>query len=79
MELIGKFAEVYGVRPERVVAGCGSDEVLHLLCRTLLCEGAEVVNGAARFLDVPPFMPILRAAGRLRQNAAQTGRLISAS
>jgi histidinol-phosphate aminotransferase len=48
-ELIGKFAEVYGVRPERVVAGCGSDEVLHLLCQTLLCEGAEVVTALPDF------------------------------
>lgn len=48
-ELTAKFAEVYGVKPERVVAGCGSDEVLHLLCQSLLCEGAGTITAMPDF------------------------------
>ena len=48
-ELVAKFAEVYGVLPERVVAGCGSDEVLHLLCQTLLFEGTPVLTAPPDF------------------------------
>ncbi len=48
-ELTAKFAEVYGVKPERVVAGCGSDEVLHLLCQTLLSEGIGTLTALPDF------------------------------
>lgn len=48
-ELTAKFAEVYGVKPERVVAGCGSDEVLHLLCQSLLCEGIGALTALPDF------------------------------
>ncbi|HHW24800.1 MAG TPA: histidinol-phosphate transaminase [Bacillota bacterium] len=48
-ELVGKFAKVYGVKPERVVAGCGSDEVLHLLCQALIYDGAAVATAPPDF------------------------------
>ncbi len=42
-ELRQALAEVHGIEADRIVAGSGSDEVLHLLAQTYLGEGDEAI------------------------------------
>jgi histidinol-phosphate aminotransferase len=47
--LTAKFAEVYGVEQNRVVAGCGSDELIHLFCQALFGGGEEILTSPPDF------------------------------
>ncbi|MBV9996807.1 MAG: histidinol-phosphate transaminase [Caulobacteraceae bacterium] len=42
-------AQRYGLEPERLVLGCGTDEVLHLICQTFLEPGDNIVQGEFAF------------------------------
>lgn len=43
------IAERYGLEPERLVFGCGSDEVFSLLCQVFLEPGDNIVQGEYGF------------------------------
>ncbi|SDR28075.1 histidinol-phosphate transaminase [Pseudovibrio sp. Tun.PSC04-5.I4] len=49
-ELREAIGEVYGLNPERVLCGCGSDEVLSLLAYAYLSEGDEAIYTTHGFL-----------------------------
>jgi histidinol-phosphate aminotransferase len=49
-EAIGR---VYGIDPERIVCGAGSDELLQLLARIYLADGDEAIHTAHGFLIYP--------------------------
>jgi histidinol-phosphate aminotransferase len=44
------IAEVHGLDPRRVICGCGSDEILGLICRAFAGPGDEVIHTAHGFL-----------------------------
>lgn len=73
-ELTRKFAEVYGVLTERVVAGCGSDEVLHLLCQTLIFEGAGTVTSLPDF-SMYAFYAYLAGGRQIKASRGADGRI----
>ncbi len=63
-----KVAQTYGLEPERLVFGCGSDEIFGLLC-TAYCEpGDNVVQGRYGFLA---YRIAARAAGAEVRFAAE--------
>ncbi len=43
-------ADIHGLDPERIICGCGSDEILNLLCRAYAGPGDEVVYTRHGFL-----------------------------
>jgi len=43
------IAEQYGLEPERLIFGCGSDEVFAILCQTFLEPGDNIVQGEYAF------------------------------
>ncbi len=47
--LTAKFAEIYGVKRERVIAGCGSDEIIHLMCQALYGGGEGMLTAPPDF------------------------------
>ncbi|WP_454632703.1 histidinol-phosphate transaminase [Bradyrhizobium cenepequi] len=49
-EAIGR---AYGLDPNRIICGAGSDEILNLLAHTYLCEGAEAISTTHGFLVYP--------------------------
>lgn len=49
-ELREAIGEVYGLTPERILCGCGSDEVLSLLAYAYLSEGDEAIYTTHGFL-----------------------------
>ncbi|MBW6486618.1 MAG: histidinol-phosphate transaminase [Syntrophobacterales bacterium] len=65
--LSGRFAESFGVKPEQVIIGNGSDELIQILCSAVARPGAEVmiptptfamyrispVNAGCRVVEVP--------------------------
>lgn len=59
-ELRKAIAERYGLSPERIVCGAGSDELLHLLAQAYLGEGDEAIATEHGFLIYPI---VTRAAG----------------
>ena len=38
------IGEVYGLEPERIVCGAGSDELLHLICQAYAGPGEEIIH-----------------------------------
>lgn len=42
--LRGAIGDVWGVEPDRVICGVGSDEILHLLCQAYVGQGDEVIH-----------------------------------
>ena len=59
------IAAAYGLNPERIVCGNGSDELLTLLAQTYLSPGDEAIFTAARIPRLPDRHPRLRRhAGR---------------
>lgn len=44
------IVEAYGLEPERLIFGCGSDEVFTLLCQTYCEPGDNIVQGQYGFL-----------------------------
>lgn len=48
-ELRATVAAKYGLEPERLIFGCGSDEIFTLLCQTFLEPGDNVVQNAFGF------------------------------
>ena len=54
------IADIYGLNPERVVCGAGSDEVLNLIAHAYIGPGDEAVYSAYGFLVYPI---AIRAAG----------------
>ncbi len=70
--LAGALAERTGIASERIVFGCGSDELIHLLCEITLGAGDELVIPAptfpryalsARILGATPVRTRLDAGG----------------
>lgn len=59
-ELRRAIAERYGLSPERIVCGSGSDELLHLLAQAYLGEGDEAIATEHGFLIYPI---VTKAAG----------------
>ncbi|MCA6106034.1 histidinol-phosphate transaminase [Bradyrhizobium cenepequi] len=49
-EAIGR---AYGLDPNRIICGAGSDEILNLLAHTYLCEGTEAISTTHGFLVYP--------------------------
>src|SRR6201990_2213255 len=49
-EAIGR---AYGLDPERIICGAGSDEILNLLAHTYLAQGDEAISTAHGFLVYP--------------------------
>src|SRR6201984_2612532 len=49
-EAIGK---AFGLDPDRIICGAGSDEILNLLAHTYLCQGDEAISTAPGFLVYP--------------------------
>ncbi len=49
-EAIGR---AYGLDPNRIICGAGSDEILNLLAHTYLCEGSEAISTTHGFLVYP--------------------------
>ncbi|MDU6139172.1 histidinol-phosphate transaminase, partial [Bradyrhizobium sp.] len=49
-EAIGR---TYGLDPDRIVCGAGSDEILNLLAHTFLSQGDEAISTAHGFLVYP--------------------------
>jgi histidinol-phosphate aminotransferase len=49
-EAIGR---VYGLDPDRIICGAGSDEILNLLAHTYLSQGDEAISTAHAFLVYP--------------------------
>jgi histidinol-phosphate aminotransferase len=43
------IAEVHGLDPARIICGCGSDEILNLVCRAYAGPGDEVIHTAHGF------------------------------
>ncbi|WP_119306439.1 histidinol-phosphate transaminase [Cohaesibacter haloalkalitolerans] len=58
--LRGVIGEVYGLHPDRILCGAGSDEVISLLCYTFLEKGDEAIYSEYGFAVYPIAM---RAAG----------------
>ncbi|WP_404401678.1 histidinol-phosphate transaminase [Pelagibacterium halotolerans] len=52
-ELRAALGEVHGLDPERIVAGAGSDELLHLLAQTYIGDGDEAVMSQYGFMVYP--------------------------
>ena len=48
-ELRDAIADHFGLERERLIMGCGSDEIFHLLCQTFLEAGDNVVQGEYGF------------------------------
>jgi histidinol-phosphate aminotransferase len=48
-ELRDAIAAHFGVERERLIVGCGSDEIFHLLCQTYLEPGDNIVQGEFGF------------------------------
>lgn len=51
-ELCAAFAQLYGVRPELVTAGNGSDELISIILVHLPAEGGKGTYRRAGFFDV---------------------------
>src|ERR1700751_884558 len=49
-EAIGR---AFGLDPDRIICGAGSDELLHLLAHTYLCQGDEAISTTHGFLVSP--------------------------
>jgi histidinol-phosphate aminotransferase len=49
-EAIGR---AFGLDPDRIICGAGSDEILNLLAHTYLCQGDEAISTAHGFLVYP--------------------------
>ncbi|MGY3618677.1 histidinol-phosphate transaminase [Bradyrhizobium sp. USDA 10063] len=47
------LGRAYGLDPNRIICGAGSDEILNLLAHTYLCEGAEAISTTHGFLVYP--------------------------
>jgi len=52
-ELRMAIAETYGVNPDRVVCGAGSDELIHLIARGYIRHGEEAIHSQHGFLVYP--------------------------
>lgn len=53
LKLRAALADVHGLEADRIVAGAGSDELLHLLAQTYLGDGDEAVMNTYGFLVYP--------------------------
>jgi len=42
-ELRAAIGEAYGLEPERIICGVGSDEVLQFVCQAFAGEGDEII------------------------------------
>ena len=42
-DLVKALGDYYGLEENRIICGCGSDEILHLLARTYLDKGDEAI------------------------------------
>jgi histidinol-phosphate aminotransferase len=47
------LGRAYGLDPNRIICGAGSDEILNLLAHTYLCEGSEAISTTHGFLVYP--------------------------
>ncbi len=47
------LADLHGLDAERIICGCGSDELITLLCRGFVGTGDEIVHSAHGFLMYP--------------------------
>src|SRR5215468_10000910 len=43
----------FGLNPDRIICGAGSDEILNLLAHTYLCQGDEAISTTHGFLVYP--------------------------
>lgn len=68
-DLRAALGEVHGLDPDRIVAGAGSDELLHLLAQTYIGAGDETVMSQFGFLVYPI---VTRAAGGTPVSAPET-------
>ncbi len=65
-EAIGK---VYGLAPERIVCGCGSDELLHMLAMAYLGDGDEGLYSQYGFMVYPI---VIKSVGATPVTAPET-------
>ncbi|MCD7061288.1 histidinol-phosphate transaminase [Pelagibacterium xiamenense] len=68
-ELRSALGEVHGLDPDRIVAGAGSDELLHLLAQTYIGDGDEAVMSQYGFMVYPI---VTQAAGGTPVMAPET-------
>lgn len=61
VELVQALAQTYGVRPEQVIVGRGSDECIDLLVRTLTAPGS-----AQAIVQAPPTFGMYAVSARLQ-------------
>src|SRR5471030_3378838 len=47
------IGHAFGLDPDRIICGAGSDEILNLLARTYLTQGDEAISTAHGFLVYP--------------------------
>ncbi len=59
-ELRAAIGDVYGLNPDRIICGAGSDEILSMLANTYLDEGDEAIYSEHGFLV---YEIAIRAAG----------------
>src|SRR5258707_10987409 len=52
-ELRGAIGHAFGLDPERIVCGAGSDDLLHLLAQAYLSDGDEAIHTVHGFLIYP--------------------------
>ena len=57
-ELRGVLATRYGVKPENVIAGSGSEGIIANIIRTFLCDGDEVLTVDATFFGFRVLAPV---------------------
>src|ERR1700691_4389470 len=60
-ELREAIGRVFGLDPERIVCGAGSDDLLNLLARAYLADGDEAIHTTHGFLVYPIAIPGSRA------------------
>ena len=48
------LAELHGLDAQRIICGCGSDELISFLCQAYSGPEVEVIHTEHGFLDVPP-------------------------
>ena len=53
--MVPVLAGRYGLDPQRIAIGCGSDDLLVRLCRAYLEPGTELIRSANSYLKVPNY------------------------
>jgi len=67
-ELKGAIAQRYGLDPERIICGAGSDEIFQLLLRAYVSAGDEIVQSQYAFLMYRIFARPMGAVVRTAKN-----------